>query len=197
MKKLLSSLLVTAAAFGFTASSAFAGDDDAWQYAAKFVCGGALGVYGPVRPGQYDTAVNVLNPNNDRVAVQVKVSFAEPDHGVTQQSHEIGPFRTREVDCSLIENILNKTRGPGIEFFAKGFFIITSKKELVVTAVYTASTGTGQLTNGCSTYEQCDQTWQTVQICATIDCPTIGSSTLSIDVESIVGREIEIEDEDD
>ncbi len=113
-----------------------------FQYAAKFVCGTNPSAPERILPGDYATAVNIHNPNNESVLLRKTIALTVPPDvqapGAVSDpiEDELGPNQALEVDCGEIPS----------EFFAmppgppyiKGFLVITSTRRLDVTAVYTA-----------------------------------------------------------
>jgi hypothetical protein len=111
----------------------------------KFVCGTAKGDI--LAPGEYWTAINVLNQHYKYVKFRKKISIALPKSGelgkeepgeVEDEFEEakLGPDQALEIDRKDIEKHAEKIIN-GVEFI-KGFVIIHSPIELDVVAVYTA-----------------------------------------------------------
>jgi hypothetical protein len=113
-----------------------------FKYAVKFVCGESDGKI--LAPGAYWTAINVGNPNDNRVVLRKRFSIALPKErpGPVSKFFEakLGPHQAFEIDCP---DIFKHTETG--EDFIKGFVIIESKVELDVVAVYTGAGATGQL----------------------------------------------------
>lgn len=107
-----------------------------FQYAAKFVCGKSDGRV--VAPGNYWTAINVHNPEPDRVRFRKKVAIGLPSEKAGPVSEffkaELGPDEALEIDR---EDIFRHS--PLQEDFLKGFVVIESETALDVVAVYTAA----------------------------------------------------------
>ncbi len=117
-----------------------------FQYVVKFVCGKSPTQGQPpvVAAGNYFTAINVHNPNNDAAGLRKKFAVALPREKsgpVTQFFNaELGPDRAFEIDCVDIWDHLHMH-----QTFVKGFAVIESKVELDVVAVYTAAGASGQV----------------------------------------------------
>jgi len=106
------------------------------EYAVKVICGT------PDRPaladGAYYTAINIHNPNAERVGFRQKLALTRPG----EEPGPISPFwgavlrpdQALEIDCSDIFK-----RSPERMQFAKGFVVIQSPSDLDVVAVYTAA----------------------------------------------------------
>ena len=108
-------------------------------YAAKFLCGtllpGAAATEGPVKPGNYLTAINVHNPHG-RVAVFQKKALLlfRADIPSTQSETPMppGPLFTvdlkpdwgLEIDCDDIRNVLLGAAHIPPQVFIKGFVVI-------------------------------------------------------------------------
>jgi hypothetical protein len=107
-----------------------------FQYAAKFVCGKSDGRV--VAPGNYWTAINVHNPESERVRFRKKVAIGLPSEKAGPVSEffkaELGPDEALEIDR---EDIFHHS--PLREDFLKGFVVIESETPLDVVAVYTAA----------------------------------------------------------
>ena len=110
-----------------------------FEYVVKFVCGEGDGRV--VAKGQYFTAINVHNPNQDVLKFKKKFAIALPSEkaGPVTKFFEakLGPDEAFEVDCP---DIFEQTEMKG---FLKGFAVFESERELDITAVYTASGATG------------------------------------------------------
>jgi len=154
----------------------FSSSDHAWKfrlfclptprdvYAVKFLCGSFLpktptpipdGVEGPVKPGNYLTAINVHNPNRDTVGFRKKAVMLyradkppEPEQPMQPGAMRDASLRDDwglEIDCADIRSKLLGDIAPAAPTFIKGWVIIeiggATKEEprpLDVTAVYTS-----------------------------------------------------------
>jgi len=131
-------------------------------YAAKFLCGSFLphpqpgsGFEGPVKPGNYQTAINVHNPNGSLLAFKKKaVLLFRADQQPSSIGHEIPmppgqrvaaalePDWGLEIDCQDIR--VNLLKLPASTTFIKGFVVIEvsgshkTVPPLDVVAAYTA-----------------------------------------------------------
>jgi hypothetical protein len=117
-----------------------------FQYAVKFVCGGASGEDSiGVVTGVYATAVNVHNPGVGKAVFAKKVAVAFPFEIAGPISKfrlaQLQPNQAFEIDCVDIFSFF-----PEEEFkFLKGFVVIQSPVELDITAVYTARPSNGEV----------------------------------------------------
>jgi hypothetical protein len=160
----LAAALLLVVGFG-TGSPADADDNKLTIYSAKFICGDSnlspQGVFVPVAPGDYRTAINIHNPNNRAVAIRKQVVLTESGGtGVpvvtgqspqsplgTEGQHVLDPLAAVESDCFALLRIITSVGGGGATLdnsFTKGFLIITADAEgtkkaapLNVVAVYT------------------------------------------------------------
>lgn len=171
--------LAPMAFFGLQARSARAQDTDAISakaqltdvYSVKFLCGthveqtAAVNREGPVKPGNYLTAINVHNPNGGSVVFRKKAILMFRDDKPLVDSEvpmppngfrnaELRPNWGLEIDCADIRGVLLNTQPanplpppPPPPAFIKGWVVIevgpqpgTGKTPvpLDVTAVYTA-----------------------------------------------------------
>ena len=153
-------------------------------YAVKFVCGTYTGApagthptEGPVKPGNYLTAINVHNPNGFSITFWKKAvllyradKFIEPELPMPPyplRQVMLKPDWGLEIDCADIRSVLLKEAGPGLPSappaptFIKGWVVIEVKGQqahqveplpLDVTAVYTshgyAKTSSGTVPEG-------------------------------------------------
>ena len=113
------------------------------QYAAKFVCGFKSDpVINRVLRGAYATAINIHNPKNKSIVLNLRLALTFPPEGLQPGEVsapievELGPNQALEVDCAEIPDSFfeNPPQTP----YTKGFVIIESPKSLDVTAVYTS-----------------------------------------------------------
>ena len=113
------------------------------QYSVKFVCGSSgsscSGDCGPVAPGTYFTAINILNPTDREVRFRKRVVVALPGEragNVTEFTfNSLRSYQALEIDCA---DIYRHAGLPG-GCFLKGFVVIESVKELDIVAVYSAA----------------------------------------------------------
>lgn len=112
-----------------------------FQYAVKFLCTadipGTSQTTSSVLPGMYQTAVNIHNPNTERVLFRVKLVVAEPSKFIEDQ---LKPNHATRWDCDRVTVAF----GPFIHG-VEGFLVIESTHSLDVTAVYTAGHVGGQV----------------------------------------------------
>jgi hypothetical protein len=113
------------------------------QYAAKFVCGfKSDSDINRVLRGAYATAINIHNPKNESIVLNLRLALTFPPEGLQPGEVsapievELGPNQALEVDCAEIPDSFfeNPPQTP----YTKGFVIIESPKSLDVTAVYTS-----------------------------------------------------------
>jgi hypothetical protein len=113
------------------------------QYAAKFVCGfKSDSDTNRVLGGAYATAINIHNPKNESIVLNLRLALTFPPAGLQPGEVsapievELGPNQALEVDCEEIPDSFfeNPPQTP----YTKGFVIIESPKSLDVTAVYTS-----------------------------------------------------------
>ena len=130
-----------------TVASAQAGPE---KYAVKFLCGSMLPspVEGPVKPGNYQTAINVHNPNSRRVRFSKHAILLfdsdNPDMLFETPHRPEGAIAVRldggwglEIDCPAIRLELLQDVTPPPTGFIKGFVVIASNQPLDVVAAYT------------------------------------------------------------
>ena len=118
---------------------------DAWpqvsrsrSWVVKFVCGRQVeSGWNQVAPGAYYTAVNILSRSSGAALLTTQIATTRPtlEGGTTLPGPaiELRPSQAAEIDCA---DILRSAKTDG---FLKGFLIVDSSAELMVTAVYTAA----------------------------------------------------------
>jgi hypothetical protein len=129
------------------------------EYSAKFLCGEEKGD-GPVRPGAYETSINIHNPEIvSGVTFFKKVVLAPPEPQA--QKEPVPPSRYRRdvlkpdfaehVDCKIIRSMLGAAGGAS---FVEGFVVLivvpikgAPPGDLDVVGVYTVSDPRGQGTD--------------------------------------------------
>ena len=121
-------------------------------YPAKFVCGSIAGEEGahlksageepPVKPGNYATIINLLNPTRDEVEVVFRGSVAVGgglDGQVSSQSSLVlGPNQAKKLSCQDIAEVFGD-EGLAAQFL-DGFVTIQTNRNIAVSGVYTAKT---------------------------------------------------------
>jgi hypothetical protein len=123
------------------------------EYAAKFVCGPNAAPGDPAAaPGHYFTAINVHNPFGS-MPYTFKVAVAGPARpGGHTKFIPLGAATldyddAAEFDCTRLRRLL-AAEGITARPFFTGYFVIESRTELDVVAVYTASaSSTGTVTS--------------------------------------------------
>ena len=130
-----------------------------FNYAAKFMCGefNKLGdpslpatPEGPVKAGNYQTTINVHNPNSMQVVLQKKavLIFAgeQPiDRTTFEDPHQPGQlFRAvllpdfgLEIECQDIRKLLLGPGAPPAPVFIEGWVVVLSPLPLDIDAIYT------------------------------------------------------------
>ena len=123
-------------------SGTTAGAQDVKRYAVKFICGTADGKV--LSTGQYTTAINIGNPNQDpdSAAVTLRKRFAvalpgEISGGVTDflDANKLAPGEAYEIDCPDIRAAIRRLCPNAL---CKGFVTIESSADLEIVAVYSA-----------------------------------------------------------
>jgi hypothetical protein len=116
----------------------------AFQYAVKFIC--TSNIPGTSQrtdsfvPGNYQTAVNIHNPQPKSAKFRVKIVN---DQGISPfLDFVLAPDKIRLISCGQL-NMFNLRLIHGFE----GFLVIESVLSLDVTAVYTASPQGGQVSS--------------------------------------------------
>lgn len=127
------------------------------QYSAKFLCGDAKDAGGAaVRPGVYETSINIHNPElpgTQQPVVFVKKAVRAPREG--EEPFKFGRFHldklgadlAEHVDCKVIRSLLDPS---ALAPFIEGFVVLivfpsplTIPHELDVVGVYTVDTPQG------------------------------------------------------
>lgn len=130
-------------------------------YAAKFLCGSfdpkliseREHLEGPVKPGNYATAINIHNPNPRAIPFQKKAillfagtepepqrEFERPIEPRPPVRAELGPDWGMEIDGPDIRMQLLKGAAPSAPVFIKGWVVLSAPAALDVVAVYTSHT---------------------------------------------------------
>jgi hypothetical protein len=112
-------------------------------YAVKFICGTITprDQNAPVLPGNYETAINVLNPGDRDVEIHKRAIVT------LRQGADRGPVGDEQPDTLLSNNgfeldcvdVRQLLQGHQIGPFIKGFVVIRSPAILSVVAVYTST----------------------------------------------------------
>ena len=117
-----------------------------FQYIVKFVCGKSDGSI--LAPGEYRTAINVINPTDGMAYLHKHFSIALPLEKIGPVTPDsifmtLGRHESMEIDCKDIRivtaEIVKEARIP--MKLLKGFVLIWSNVELEVVAVYTVTRG--------------------------------------------------------
>jgi hypothetical protein len=141
-----------------------------FTYAVKFLCGEfdrkLVGEHsrleGPVKPGNYLTAINIHNPNGRTVPLEKRgillfagaeptpqERFEQPLKPAPSIKAELPADWGMEIDCPDIRMQLLRGAAPPAPTFIKGWVIISSPAPLNVVAVYTSHAfGRDGLTEG-------------------------------------------------
>jgi len=140
-------------------------------YSVKFLCGdfppapqGTQRIEGPVKPGNYQTAINIHNPNFKPVPFVKKAVLMFADVPTFQQGFEIPrppgqlvlatlePDWGMEIDCADIRQVLltGFVPPPPSNAFIKGWVVIETpgKRTLDIVTAYTAHGFRLNLANG-------------------------------------------------
>lgn len=141
-----------------------------FTYATKFLCGefdrqlvGERGrLEGPVKPGNYLTAINIHNPNGRTIPLEKRAillfagaeptpqeAFERPVKPAPSLKAELPADWGMEIDCPDIRMRLLRGAAPAAPIFIKGWVIVSSPTPLDVVAVYTSHTfGRDGITEG-------------------------------------------------
>jgi hypothetical protein len=132
-----------------------------FTYAVKFLCGEfdrqLVGEHsrleGPVKPGNYLTAINIHNPNGRTVPLEkrgillfagseptAQERFEQPVKPAPPLKAELPGDWGMEIDCPDIRMQLLRGAAPPAPTFIKGWVIISCPAPLDVVAVYTSHT---------------------------------------------------------
>jgi len=118
--------------------------DFPFQYAAKFLCTsnipGTSQTTTSLLPGNYQTVVNIHNPNSTTIRFRMKLALASLESPQISNFIDgaLKPDQAGKVDCGDLRNFeLQLIHG------FEGFLVIESTHSLDVIAVYTAGTKDG------------------------------------------------------
>ena len=118
--------------------------DFPFQYAAKFLCTsnipGTSQTTTSLLPGNYQTVVNIHNPNSTGIRFRMKLALASLENPQISNFIEgaLKPDQAGKIDCSNLQKFdLHLIHG------FEGFLVIESTHSLDVVAVYTAGTKDG------------------------------------------------------
>ena len=118
--------------------------DFPFQYAAKFLCTsnipGTSQTTTSLLPGNYQTVVNIHNPNSTTVRFRMKLALASLQNPQISNfiDGSLKPDQAGKVDCDDVRSF-----GLQLIHGFEGFLVIESTHSLDVVAVYTAGTKEG------------------------------------------------------
>jgi len=123
------------------------------EYSAKFLCGVMKEESGPVRPGSYDTAINIHNPQLVSTTTFVKKAVFAPREGedpvrFRYRRDQLRADFAEHVDCKIIRSLLPSPQNalPFVEGFVV-VIVIPSKgipSDIDVVGVYTSAACKGR-----------------------------------------------------
>ncbi len=131
-----------------------------YSYAVKFVCGfqrpdpNGVQAVTPVTIGRYATEINIYNHNLNEVHIDKKILLLTIDgHVLGREPEQVGPSAFDQIDllpgqatlddCYRIAELVNLNPTAYLQTFI-GYFVIESKVELDVNAVYTTGPMAGR-----------------------------------------------------
>ncbi|MEM8823184.1 MAG: vWA domain-containing protein [Pseudomonadota bacterium] len=138
-----------------------------YVYAVKYICGTAADCgcpEAPVRPGRYATEINLHNPSRVVAGVTKLVTplvtggisiGREPMHPgpVGSDRIKLQPHEATMDDCKRLAELHYGAPAEGNLPLTVGFLEVVSNQQLVVTAVYTATSANGDLTMDVETIQ--------------------------------------------
>lgn len=114
-----------------------------FQYAAKFLCTsnipGTSQTSSAVLPGNYQTAVNIHNPNRQTALLRKKLAVAGGEISKFLEM-KLEPDAVTSVDCGQVSGF-----GLHLIHGFEGFLVVESTASLDVVAVYTAGPRGGEV----------------------------------------------------
>jgi hypothetical protein len=118
-----------------------------FAYPVKFLCGPSSESFQEgIVAGVALTAINVLNPSNEEINFDKRVSRALPyqQEGAqsAMQTGQLGPLGAMEIECNEIRQMLPSQM---TEEFRSGYLLLRADRKLVVTAVYSARPRDGDI----------------------------------------------------
>ena len=102
-----------------TSTNATSSNSQDILYPAKFVCGSITDERGPLRPGHYDTSINILNKKSYQIGVLWNAVVNDGPSSIAIYKN-LGAEKSTGITCSDIKNLF----GIDTRDLAEGFVII-------------------------------------------------------------------------
>lgn len=120
------------------------------DYTARFVCGSIVGEGGPLRPGRYDSDINIFNRQTFSVSFFWKATPNQPiqeNHNFRIQS--LGPGKSMSINCKEIRSSLPSFGNYTTEYFFEGVLTISVDLDpLILSAISSSREGSAGMISG-------------------------------------------------
>jgi hypothetical protein len=119
-----------------------AGGSNTLEYTSRFICGAIVGEDGPLRPGRYNSDINIFNRQNFPISFFWKATLNGDAHDHNYRIQSLGPSRSTSIDCRQILTSIPEAINASLEKYFEGVLTISvDLDQSVLSAISSSKSG--------------------------------------------------------
>gem|GEM_PF-1393642 len=119
------------------------------EYTSRFICGTITGEDGPLRPGRYNSDINIFNRQNFPISFFWKASLNNDTHDHNYNIQSLGPARSTSIDCKQILTSIPEVGNASSDKYLEG--VLTVNVDLdpsILSAISSSKSGVAGVLSG-------------------------------------------------
>ena len=119
----------------------YSGGSNTLEYTARFICGTITGEDGPLRPGRYNSDINIFNRQNFPISFFWKAALNGDTHDHNYNIQNLGPSRSTSIDCKQILTSIPEVGNASSEKYFEGVLTINVDLDPSILSAISSSKG--------------------------------------------------------
>src|SRR5215831_9921065 len=111
------------------------------EYTSRFICGTITGENGPLRPGRYNSDINIFNRQNFPVSFLWKATLNGDTRDHNYNIQNLGPGKSTSIDCTQILNSIPGLGNASSEKYYEGVLTINVDLDPSILSAISSSKG--------------------------------------------------------
>jgi hypothetical protein len=119
------------------------------EYTSRFICGVITGENGPLRPGRYNTDINIFNRQNFPVSFLWKATVNGDNREHNYNIQNLGQGRSTSIDCTqILSSIPNVGNSTSEKYFEGALTINVNLDPSILSAISSSKSGVAGIISG-------------------------------------------------
>lgn len=127
----------------------YSGGSNTLEYTSRFICGTIMGEDGPLRPGRYNSDINIFNRQNFPISFFWKATLNGDTRDHNYNIQNLGPSMSMSIDCKqILTSIPEVGNVPSEKYFEGALTINVDLDPSILSAISSSKGGVAGVISG-------------------------------------------------